>query len=751
MGKLVIKNQTSVAEATEPSAKVALRLGLYDPLLLSENDFLLSFVARHSNLEIYLKHIRRSTDLPKHKAPTHWVFYAQRGMGKTSLLRRIAIEVNNNDDLKQHWISLNFREEQYNVASLNDFLMNCLDALANWCEEQGDHSSAEQLDALMITQREAQDYWSAMQAIAASNNRRLLLLIDNIDLVINNIPKQQQWAFRKLLQTPESPLVIGATSNLPESFADRDFAFFDFFHLSELTALEAQEMQRCLFNLAKIRGAYGEKVITQLQESSSRIEVLHNLCGGNPRTLGMIYEVLEGIANTENLASTEFSTILEGVLDSATPLYKARTEELSLQQRRILDAIALNWDPITAKQISMESGISMGSINPQLARLEADGIIMRLDSKAKNSHYQIVERFYNIWYLMRHGSRRTKNRLHWLTHFLESFYKKSDLVRLGRQALKSPTLEYNSYSQALHFSIQETNVGKQLGDKLTQTLVDKVNQLLENSPQDITDDDIQGLIDANIKNSIYYFNLGNDLNYKVKHYQGAEQAYRQALAIDSEYVFAWHNLGVLLIDHFSRHQDAELCYRQVLAIDSETVYAWNNLGSLLMDFYANYSEAKAAFEKAITIDEAFFIPHYNLAWLSLLSGNKANIELKQLPEVSQPGKALLQAAIYVTEQNLGLAFQLLDETLNDNLDDLWSMCRDDLLRLIRLIHQQQLGPQLLAWFDSSGQAIKQAPLYAAARAYIDDADYLNQINPEVRTVAQSLYQYLHATTITPTA
>ncbi len=58
----------------------------------------------------------------------------QRGMGKTSLLRRVAIGVAAEPGVAARFIPLRFREEQYNVISLDEFWRNCAESLAEWCE-----------------------------------------------------------------------------------------------------------------------------------------------------------------------------------------------------------------------------------------------------------------------------------------------------------------------------------------------------------------------------------------------------------------------------------------------------------------------------------------------------------------------------------------------------------------------------------------------------------------------------------------
>ena len=92
---------------------------------------------------------------------------------------------------------------------------------------------------------------------------------------------------------------------------------------------------------------------------------------------------------------------------------------------------------MTAKQVAQQSGLEVTVVNSQLTRLENEGYLEKVEvSGSGRSGYQLVERFFNIWYLMRHGSRRLKQRVCWLTAFLRSFYSAGDRESLARDYLR---------------------------------------------------------------------------------------------------------------------------------------------------------------------------------------------------------------------------------------------------------------------------------------------------------------------------
>ncbi|WP_244580079.1 tetratricopeptide repeat protein [Cohaesibacter gelatinilyticus] len=170
------------------------------------------------------------------------------------------------------------------------------------------------------------------------------------------------------------------------------------------------------------------------------------MAGGNPRILTLTYRFLE-ITDTHTTMED-----LERLLDDVTPYYKARVEEYhTTLQRAIIDAIALHWDPITTKILANVMGEKSTTLSAQLSRLQKDGMIEKVETSGSYAGYQLSERFLNIWYLMRHGTRRNKQKLRWLTAFLSTFYSRNDLDDIHKQAKATGMVERWSKDFALAF------------------------------------------------------------------------------------------------------------------------------------------------------------------------------------------------------------------------------------------------------------------------------------------------------------
>src|SRR5262249_12404065 len=127
---------------------------------------------------------------------------------------------------------------------------------------------------------------------------------------------------------------------------------------------------------------------------------------------------------------------LERLLDLCTPLYKSRFEELSKQTQQIVDALALNWDPILAADLAEKVRLEPNLVSSQLTRLVRDGVVEKVAyADTSGLAFQIAERFFNIWYLMR-ASRRVRRRLMWLVEFLRLFYSQEVLHSRARRLMR---------------------------------------------------------------------------------------------------------------------------------------------------------------------------------------------------------------------------------------------------------------------------------------------------------------------------
>jgi hypothetical protein len=420
---------------SDPTRESLHGVALYNPHLLSKDELKRDFVARRAQFDSLVADLRSRTT----STPQHHLILGQRGMGKSTLLRRIAYEIQDDAELNAAYIPLLFPEEQYNIKHLGDLWLNCLDALSDALEAEGNKQQSDALDAAIESAHRSSpgDLEDAARTVLFTSakrlGRRLVLLLDNADVVFDRI-KEADWALRDAISKSDALVLIGASSNAIEHTHRYGQAFYDFFRVTRLGGLQDEEARDVLLALADRQG--NEEVRRIVVETPERVAAVRTLAGGNPRTIATLYGILA--ASTHGDVRGD----LEMLLDRHTPLYKARFEVLPDQAQQVVDALCILWDPARASDVAEHVGLELNKVSAQLDRLVTDGIVEKVLSvdkktgrRSKRHAFQISERFFNIWYLMR-ASRRVRRKLIWLVRFLESMHGKRGLTQEASRIMR---------------------------------------------------------------------------------------------------------------------------------------------------------------------------------------------------------------------------------------------------------------------------------------------------------------------------
>ena len=545
---------------------------VYNPGSLTDGDFLRGFVARQNVANNLIEQLAK---VATGSLESHFLILGQRGMGKTSMLRRLALAAKTDPRLLNSLIPLSFREEQYNVHSSQVLWTNCLDALGDWFDQIGEHAKAEQLDkeVALLNSKHA-DALALFNTWISRENRRPLLLLDNIDLIFAGLKKEQGY-LDKFVPRPDGMVIVGGTATSVDVICEPNAELCKAFQIIRLDRLSKSELIACLRSLAIARGVNGETVLKVLANESARVKTLHDLTGGNPRTLTMLYMLLERDADGDAFGD------LERLLDQATVLYKARVEDLPPQARVVLDAVALAWDPTLASAVATATLLNVTVVSSQLDRLQKEGIIEKVSvSKTTRTAYQISERFFNIWYLMRHGARRQRSRLRWLTVFLRSFYSHSQLVERAKSLVSAD--------------------GDIVGDLGVET-----GQYLLALSDAIDDEGWRSILKSHARDEFerYAISLGRTLNEIVD----PSDVPLPANAME------WVRHGNLLRQHLKRPKEAELAFLNAISLEPKNWAAWFNLGATRLGDLANPTGAIEAFKESRSLNPRHLPTLYILA------------------------------------------------------------------------------------------------------------------------------------------
>ena len=413
----------------------------YNPDWLSDDDLVAGFIARSEEFTFLRNELAR---MPLQGSVQHYLLVGVRGSGKTTLLKRLAVAIRREADLSGHLVALSFPEELYQVKHLADFWWAACETLADELDRLKLGEQSKRLEKAidvgkLATKKDdplASDGLRLLLDTCAELQRRPVLLVDNLDLVFQRIGTSGRkrknphapayWALREALSTTTSPVVIGGSVRLSEPFTDYDKAFYDFFIPKRLGKLPLGEVRNVLERLAEARDL--PEVRERLKTRPGRIEALHELTGGNPRALGLIFELLRQGPNSR--AVEDF----ERLMDITTPYYKARFEDLAEQAQVVMHALAVCRTTgtglrfgYTAAEIGVHAGLPTGTVSAQLDILEREGLVEKSAAHGR-VQYRIAEQLFRLWLQMR-GSRRIRRNVIGLTEFLEALFEPDELTK----------------------------------------------------------------------------------------------------------------------------------------------------------------------------------------------------------------------------------------------------------------------------------------------------------------------------------
>ncbi|NKB75658.1 MAG: tetratricopeptide repeat protein [Gammaproteobacteria bacterium] len=598
------------------SAKLS---SIYNPDNQSQDELISGFVIRTKEFN----KIRRDIlECDLEDSPQHYLVEGQRGMGKTSLLLRIQYELEANTEA-DHLLPIRLPEEQYSIFDL----CRLWEHIAEYLDDHPDFENTSQhLDEISGDPDYASICFDALHKVLIKNNTRLVLLLDNFGVMLQKLTDIDQKRLRDIFHTTRHIQLIAATAHSLEASYKYDQPFYEFFKIERLEGLTEPETIRLLTALDRAQNDKNTINVAVAQDPE-RIETLRRLTGGVPRTMLLLYEIL--IDDTGNVFDD-----LEFVLDKVTPLYKHRMDDLPTQQQAIVDAIALNWDGITSKEISQKlkgRGMDSKKASSQLKFLAKSGLVIAKPINKKDNIYFLQERFFNIWYLMRYGRKKNRTQVHWLTRFLEEWCTPEDVKQKIRNHIKlarrNEIHERGGYYMAEALSQITEDHGLRIElIKETKSHLEKIKSPFANHLELDTSSSFseiarllnednttsaKALIDAlshdcaqpeiDMLTASYYFAEG-EIGESIKHFhKAAEKGHTGAM----------YNLGYLYDEELKDYDKAKHYYE--LAVDKGHTGAMYNLGCLYDEELKDYDKAKHYYELAV--DKGHTSAMYSLGYL----------------------------------------------------------------------------------------------------------------------------------------
>ena len=383
---------------------------IYNPAQLPGDELEQSFVARQEVLASLLRAIREQAT---HVPCQHTLLIGPRGMGKTTMGLMCLRRVEQDPALAARWQPVRFHEESYGIGDLADLWLTALRHLAH---ATGDNQWAKKANALVSSERDANR--QAAYALAAlldfhqESGKRLLLFIENLDQVLAQIGDERQvHALRATLTQHPELMLLGSANTVFKAIRSHSYPFYEFFRLVFLHGLDADETRLLLKAAGQLAG---NSSLDAMVAETGRLETMRRLTGGNPRLLKLACRMM-----VESPVGTAFDD-LERLIDEQTPYFKGRIEQLPPQLRRVFHCLAEGWRPLLAKEVAAASKLSSSHASAQLRQLVEKGYAreQRL-ADSKRVYYEVVDRFYNIYYLLR-LSHQGRGRFERLLQFLQA-------------------------------------------------------------------------------------------------------------------------------------------------------------------------------------------------------------------------------------------------------------------------------------------------------------------------------------------
>ncbi len=392
----------------------------YNPGFLSNDELVATFCVRTAEYDSLIEALRECSG----SANTHQIVIGPRGSGKTSLLLRVAAEVQRDADLSARFFPIIFAEESYEVSTAGEFWLECVSRLAGQIPRRdGDvdlHRTFEELRTIQDDRILEDRCLGVLQDFADREKKRLVLIVENLNMMFRDMADDDAgWRLRKALQTePRIVLLASATSRF-DQMDDPKEALYELFRVIRLQPLDTEG---CATLWRTVSG--------QARELQT-IKALRILTGGSPRLLTILARF------GANLSFRELMADLLDLVDDHTEYFKSHLDALPAQERRVYLALADLWKPANAREIADRARLGTSKCSAQLARLVDKGVVEVSGGSARRKLYYLTERLYNIYYLMRRA-RGPAPLIDALIRFMAAYYSTDELREFGaRMALEA--------------------------------------------------------------------------------------------------------------------------------------------------------------------------------------------------------------------------------------------------------------------------------------------------------------------------
>ena len=379
----------------------------FNPHEMARQDVLAVSTGREKELRRIMQSIRSNRDI--NDAPNeHILVTGQRGMGKSFLMRRLEIELE--DEPGVHFVLL--PEELPHIFSPDAWLDEVAVRIGDqpgygnnalWDSddsgESWENSLAELLNKLDDTQPEA----------------LLVVAVENLDLLLASAfrSKTAQSRFRTLLEHNFRFMLV-ASSLKQEIDGDYSERLFHAFHRLNLSPWEAVDHVTYL----KARADHAQTEETQAK--ANKIRAYSEFTGGSPRIAMVLADLLIHHDEVQEAAIN-----IQALVDELSEYYQDLLKRIPPQSMKLFDSLIRGGEPCSQSELARRVGTTQNKISRHFIWLRDFGYIRGLAKikGRKDISYQVTDRVFVQFYRMRflyHGKHRSP--LVSMSDFLADYY-----------------------------------------------------------------------------------------------------------------------------------------------------------------------------------------------------------------------------------------------------------------------------------------------------------------------------------------
>ena len=395
--------------------------------LQSDQEVIGQFVVRDHEFRIVLEVLCGNVDSPSCQ---HVLLVAPRGRGKTMLLARVAAALRTDEALSGRLLPVRFMEESQEIFDLADFWLEALFYLIRECAPQ-DPELVRELRAThddLAARRQGdaieQHARSAVLEAADRLERKLVLMVENLQSLCDDVDADFGWKLREILQSEPQIVLLGTATSRFEGLDDAAQPFFELFRIVDLAPLTTCECRRLW------RAVSGDAV------SRREIRPLEILTGGSPRLLVIVAEF------ARHRSLLRLMEELVRLIDDHTEYFRGHLEVIPKTERRVYLAVIDLWQPSSSGEVAARSRLDVRTVSTMLGRLVARGAVVP-EGSGRKRRYAAVERLYSIYYKLRR-ERDEAAVVHNLVRFMGVFYGDAEMAELSdelnAEAARSPAI-----------------------------------------------------------------------------------------------------------------------------------------------------------------------------------------------------------------------------------------------------------------------------------------------------------------------